>query len=323
MRGALRLLRDRWQIRRSTYRQYQRTINSQLLQLVKIQPSSGRYPPSDRASTDDACNASERLAGGADRLQRVTVPDYLRPTHELLVSAWRFAETAVDIRYDASRPATSPSRCRPLRRRPAPLLMVERSSAKSALSSNRLVFSDHTPHDPTRAGGGPPVVSKHPDGARDRGSPFDAPQPTDRRTHSRGQRITCLRSIEDRLHSPAVTVLPDMVTRAELHDRLFQRVPQPVPSFTLQEREALLTVACSAAVDAGVKPPFRIRPGLVGAMLDFFDSLKRHQKSVNDFERLALGRLDGGADHDRGAERLVRTDALPCCGIPGIRKTLP
>jgi hypothetical protein len=42
-----------------------------------------------------------RLAGGADRLQRMTVPDFLRPTHELLVSAWRFAETAVDIRYDA------------------------------------------------------------------------------------------------------------------------------------------------------------------------------------------------------------------------------
>ena len=31
----------------------------------------------------------------------MTVPDYLRPTHELLVSAWRFAESAVDIRYDA------------------------------------------------------------------------------------------------------------------------------------------------------------------------------------------------------------------------------
>jgi RecB family exonuclease len=115
-----------------------------------------------------------------------------------------------------------------------------------------------------------------------------------------------LRSIEDRLHEPAATVLPDMVTRAELHDRLFQRVPQHLPSLTLQEREALLTVACSATVDAGVKPPFRIRPGLVGAMLEFFDSLKRHQKSVDDFERLALGRLDGGAEHDRGAERLVR-----------------
>jgi hypothetical protein len=29
-------------------------------------------------------------------------------------------------------------------------------------------------------------------------------------------------------------------------------------------------------------------------MLEFFDSLKRHQKSVDDFERLTMGRLDGG-----------------------------
>jgi len=41
-------------------------------------------------------------------------------------------------------------------------------------------------------------------------------------------------------------------------------------------------------------------------MLDFYDSLKRHQKSIDDFERLALGRLESGAEHDRGAERLVR-----------------
>jgi hypothetical protein len=42
-----------------------------------------------------------RLTGGADRLQRMTVPETLRATHELLVSAWRFAESAVDIRYSA------------------------------------------------------------------------------------------------------------------------------------------------------------------------------------------------------------------------------
>ena len=137
------------------------------------------------------------------------------------------------------------------------------------------------------------------------GSPFDARSrliivPTRAAAHH------LLRSLEDRLREAAAIVLPDMVTRAELHDRLFERAPQHVPSLTAQEREALLTVACAAAVEAGVKPPFRIRPGLVGAMLEFFDSLKRHQKSVNDFERLALGRLDGGAEHDRGAERLVR-----------------
>jgi len=97
----LRLLRDRWQIRRSTYRQYERTINSQLLQLVKIQPSLDAIRRLTGPPPTTLVSVRSRLAGGADRLQRMTVPDFLRPTHELLVSAWRFAETAVDIRYDA------------------------------------------------------------------------------------------------------------------------------------------------------------------------------------------------------------------------------
>ena len=97
----LRLLRDRWQIRRSAYRQYQRTINSQLLQLVKIEPSLDAIRRLTGPPPTTLVMLRSRLAGGADRLQRVAVPDYLRPTHELLVSAWRFAETAVDIRYDA------------------------------------------------------------------------------------------------------------------------------------------------------------------------------------------------------------------------------
>ena len=118
-----------------------------------------------------------------------------------------------------------------------------------------------------------------------------------------------LRSIEDRMPERGAVVLPDFVTRAELHDRLFDRIafglPKPLP-YTPQEREAMLAMACRAAADAGLHPPFRVRPGLIAAMLDFFDSLKRHQKSVHDFERLTLGRLDRGADLDRGAERLIR-----------------
>jgi len=51
------------------------------------------------------------------------------------------------------------------------------------------------------------------------GSPFDARNrlivvPTRAAAHH------LLRSIEDRLREPAATVLPEMVTRGELHDRL-------------------------------------------------------------------------------------------------------
>ena len=97
----LRLLRDRWQLQRSSYRQYQRTINNQLLQLVKMQRSLDAIRSLTGPPPATLVSLRSRLAGGADRLQRLAVPDYLRPTHELLVSAWRFAETAVNIRYDA------------------------------------------------------------------------------------------------------------------------------------------------------------------------------------------------------------------------------
>jgi hypothetical protein len=97
----LRLLRDQFAIRRDMYREYQKTIESQVLQLVKAQPALEAIrrlqgPPPDRLTA-----LRGRLSGGAARLERVQVTDDLRPTHELLVNAWRFAEHAADVRYAA------------------------------------------------------------------------------------------------------------------------------------------------------------------------------------------------------------------------------
>src|SRR5439155_803536 len=97
----LRLMRDKWQIRRASYRDYQRAVSSQLLQLVKMQPSLDAIRQLAGPSPATLSALRSRLAGGADRLQRLTVPEELRGTHDLLVSAWRFAETAVEIRYRA------------------------------------------------------------------------------------------------------------------------------------------------------------------------------------------------------------------------------
>ena len=97
----LRLLRDQWQIRRASYREYQHAVGSQLMQLVKIQPSLDAIRRLAGPSPPTLVTLRSRLAGGADRLQRMAVPDDLRATHQLLVSAWRFAESAVDIRYSA------------------------------------------------------------------------------------------------------------------------------------------------------------------------------------------------------------------------------
>ena len=97
----LRLMRDQWQIRRATYRDYQRSVSSQLLQLVKMQPSLDAIRQLAGPSPATLAALRSRLAGGADRLQRLAVPEEVRGTHDLLVSAWRFAETAVEIRYRA------------------------------------------------------------------------------------------------------------------------------------------------------------------------------------------------------------------------------
>jgi hypothetical protein len=95
------LLRDQWAVRRSEYRVYQRTVGSDLLKLVKMQPALEAIRRLDGPSPVELQGLRGRLDGGADRLLRLKVPDYVRATHELLVSAWRFAETAVDARYDA------------------------------------------------------------------------------------------------------------------------------------------------------------------------------------------------------------------------------
>jgi RecB family exonuclease len=53
--------------------------------------------------------------------------------------------------------------------------------------------------------------------------------------------------------------------------------------------------------------PFRLRPGVVGAMLRFYDEIRRQSQSVARFEEL-LGESFGGGDEDgdRGTERLLR-----------------
>ena len=141
------------------------------------------------------------------------------------------------------------------------------------------------------------------------GSPLDA---RDRLVivPTRAAAAHLVRSVEDRMAGSAcAVVLPDFVTRGELYERLFNRLSEahaePLP-YTAAEREALLTVACRTAMAAGANPPFRVRPGLVAAMLEFFDSLKRHQKTIDDFNRLTMTRLEAGSGLDRGADRLIR-----------------
>ena len=109
-----------------------------------------------------------------------------------------------------------------------------------------------------------------------------------------------------RPQGPRALVLPDFAPTSDLVATLAQRLDQPPQVLDAAQREALLGASCRAVRARGIDPPFNLRPGLLSEMLRFYDALALNQRSVDVFERLALGVLEPGALDDRGAERLVR-----------------
>ena len=102
----LRLLRDQWAIRRSLYRDYERSVGAQLLQLVKSRPALEAIRRLDGPTPDALLTLQAKLRGGAEQLARIQPPVDLRRAHDLIVGAWRFAENAVTGRYKAARVAS-------------------------------------------------------------------------------------------------------------------------------------------------------------------------------------------------------------------------
>ena len=98
---------------------------------------------------------------------------------------------------------------------------------------------------------------------------------------------------------------PAIVPRGEWYDWLQARAASPVRRLTQVEREVLAGLAAHDAAAAGAPPPFRLRPGIVAALLAFYDDLRRRQKTVDAFERLLIEDLEPSADVDRGARRLL------------------
>jgi hypothetical protein len=97
----VRLLRDRWMLRRSVYSDYRRSVGFELSQLSGARPhlEAIRALAGPEPRRLDALRT--RLSGGAERLRRLRVPDDLRAPHEMLIAAWRFAENAARVRYEA------------------------------------------------------------------------------------------------------------------------------------------------------------------------------------------------------------------------------
>ena len=98
---VLRLRRDQWLLRQDVYQDYQRMVGSQFIGLVKARASLEAIRRLDGPKLGTLQSLRSRLSGGADRLERLRVPDELRATHDLIVGAWRFAENATRQRVDA------------------------------------------------------------------------------------------------------------------------------------------------------------------------------------------------------------------------------
>jgi RecB family exonuclease len=115
-------------------------------------------------------------------------------------------------------------------------------------------------------------------------------------------------AIEGRLsaRSPAV-VLPDMVTRDDWLERLFLAMQDGRHWLARAERLVLMDRAGREVLARRRLSgrPFHLRPGLVAAMLDFHDELRRRQRSVRRFARALFDDLRVERGTDRGSEGLI------------------
>ncbi|MEZ5317869.1 MAG: PD-(D/E)XK nuclease family protein [Vicinamibacterales bacterium] len=107
-------------------------------------------------------------------------------------------------------------------------------------------------------------------------------------------------------------LLPDIVTRDGWLARLRDALPGAPPLLTPVERVVLFE---AAAGEAARRPrlggaPFTIRPGLVGAMVDLYDELRRRQRTVRRFARTLFDQLRVELGMDRGSEGLIHQTAF-------------
>ncbi|OFW05699.1 MAG: hypothetical protein A3H96_11630 [Acidobacteria bacterium RIFCSPLOWO2_02_FULL_67_36] len=121
---------------------------------------------------------------------------------------------------------------------------------------------------------------------------------------TRGAAEELRRTIEDRQLSAdvPVVVLPDLLTRAELYDRLAEGRAR----LSQFDREVIFRRAALDASASGSPAPFKLRAGLIVEILAFYDELRRRDRTIDAFERLMVGGLEPIAEVDRGAERLLR-----------------
>lgn len=103
-------------------------------------------------------------------------------------------------------------------------------------------------------------------------------------------------------------VLPDVLTRDEWIRRGHEALGMARRLLSRTEREVLLERAWRDTMRAHpVDPPvFDLRPGLVAAMLEFYDELRRRRRTVRRAVRALLAELKVERGTDQGSEQLIQ-----------------
>ena len=114
----------------------------------------------------------------------------------------------------------------------------------------------------------------------------------------------------------------DIVTRDELYERLHARVDPALGRLAPLERDVIMQRAAREAAARTPGLPFRVRPGLAGEMLRFYDHLRRQLQQVDRFEELIVDALGRDDDGDRGASRLREQTAFLAAAFRGYEQTV-
>ncbi len=116
------------------------------------------------------------------------------------------------------------------------------------------------------------------------------------------------RTVEDRglRGSRPALAWPFIGPRQDLYDEIAARLTPAPTLLAPTEREVILAAKARQISDAGVAPPFQMRPGLVAEMLALYDQIRRLGRTVGDFERNFFDELEREQETDRGAARLLQ-----------------
>jgi RecB family exonuclease len=138
---------------------------------------------------------------------------------------------------------------------------------------------------------------------------LDAPSATDTfvlvPTLAAGEQLR--RTVEDRLLTAGDSIVswPLVGTRLDLYQETATRAGRRIELLSPFDREVVLGRLAREVAEAGLAPPFALRPALVAEMMRLYDHVRRQGRTLADFDRNLRGELEPAAESDRGAAALL------------------